>query len=171
MKTTCVWVTCVLSLIGGAISSAFAATATLTGRVTDSTGAVLPGATVTAAHVETNTTVSSVSNRDGFYMLSNLTTGTYRVTVELAGFQTVVKPDVQLHVQDTIALNFELPIGTLTDSVTVQGGAPFVKTTAEVSTLVDRQFVENLPLNGRSIQSLLSLTPGIVLTKVAEDTA
>ncbi len=171
MKTTCVWVTCVLSLIGAPISSAFAATATLTGRVTDSTGAVLPGATVTAANVDTNTTVSSVSNRDGVYALSNLATGTYRVTVELSGFQTIVKPDVQAHVAETITLDFELPVGSVLESVTVHGGAPLVKTTAEVSTLVDRQFVENLPLNGRSFQSLLSLTPGVVLTKATDDAA
>ncbi|HWC20374.1 MAG TPA: TonB-dependent receptor, partial [Terriglobales bacterium] len=74
-------------------------------------------------------------------------------------------PDVTLHVQDTLEINFEMPVGIASDSVTVEGGAPLVNTeSAAVSTLIDRRFVENLPLNGRSFGSLLDLTPGVVLT-------
>jgi len=144
--------------------------ATLSGRVTDPNGLVIAGAKVDATNVETNVTYSSETNGEGFFVISNIPPGRYRVTVEKQGFQMIVKPDVELHVQDTIALNFAMQVGSIVQSVTVESGAPLVKTeTAEVSTLVSRQFVENLPLNGRSFQSLITLSPGVVLTKATTD--
>ncbi|HKZ80595.1 MAG TPA: carboxypeptidase regulatory-like domain-containing protein [Pyrinomonadaceae bacterium] len=140
--------------------------ATLTGRVTDPNGLVIAGAKVDATNVGTNVTFSSETNGEGFFVISNIPPGRYRVNVEKQGFKSIIKPDVELHVQDTIALNFTMQVGSIIQSVMVESGAPLVKTeTAEVSTLVDRQFVENLPLNGRSFQSLITLTPGVVLTK------
>src|SRR5260370_36472831 len=140
--------------------------ATLSGRVTDPNGLVIVGAKVEATNVGTNITFSSETNGEGFFVISNIPPGRYRVTVEKQGFQSIVKPDVELHVQDTISLNFAMQVGSIIQSVMVESGAPLVKTeTAEVSTLVDRQFVENLPLNGRSFQSLIALTPGVVTTK------
>ncbi len=77
----------------------------------------------------------------------------------------MVKPDIVLHVQDVSTINFEMAVGTFSESVTVTGGAPLIDTeSAAVSTVVDRQFAENLPLNGRSFQTLIQLTPGVVLT-------
>ena len=77
------------------------------------------------------------------------------------GFKTIIKPDIILNVQDALSINFTLPVGALLETVTVTGGAPLVNTeNATVSTVVDRQFAENLPMNGRSFQTLIELTPG-----------
>jgi outer membrane receptor protein involved in Fe transport len=91
--------------------------------------------------------------------------GNYRIEASKAGFKTVIKPDVILHVQDVVTINFDMVLGSAAESVTVEGGTPLINTSdASVSTVVDRQFAENLPLNGRSFQTLIQLTPGVVLT-------
>ena len=75
-----------------------------------------------------------------------------------------MKPNVILHVQDTVELNFEMAVGSVSESMTVAGGAPLANTeSAAVSTVIDRNFVESLPLNGRSFNTLLQLTPGVVI--------
>jgi carboxypeptidase family protein/TonB-dependent receptor-like protein len=141
-------------------------TATLTGRVTDSNAAAIVGAKVDANNIDTNLTFSTVTNTEGLFVIPNLPPGRYRIFVQKDGFQTIVKPDVTLHVQDITSLSFSMQPGSLIQSVTIEGGAPLIqKESAAVGTLVDRQFVENLPLNGRSFQSLIALTPGVVLTK------
>src|SRR4029077_8493531 len=77
----------------------------------------------------------------------------------------LIKPDIVLNVQDALAINFTLPIGAASEVVTVVGGAPLINTQdGGVSTVVDRQFAEQLPLNGRSFQTLIELTPGVVPT-------
>ena len=85
--------------------------------------------------------------------------------VTAAGFKVVNVTGLIVNVQDHIEQNFRLQVGSVAESVTVTAGAPLVNTTdATVSTVVDRQFAENLPLNGRSFQTLIQLTPGVVLT-------
>src|SRR5262249_60501123 len=85
--------------------------------------------------------------------------------VEKTGFKKLVKPDVILHVQDENNIDFDLTLGATSDTVTVEAGAPLVNTeSATVSTVIDRTFVENFPLNGRSFQTLIQLTPGVVAT-------
>src|SRR5262245_12615051 len=93
-------------------------TATLTGRVIDSCGGVIPGVKVDATNTETNITVSSETNSEGLYNIPDLPPGTYRVTVQKSTFQTIVKPNVELRVQDVALLNFEMQIGTVTESIT-----------------------------------------------------
>jgi hypothetical protein len=134
--------------------------------VTDANDAVIVGAKVEATNIATQVTYSGETNGEGFFVIANLPTGRYRIVVQKQGFQSVIKPDVDVHVQDVISLNFSMQVGSITQSVTVEAGASLAQTeTAAVDTLVDRQFVENLPLNGRSFQSLIALTPGVVLTK------
>src|SRR5260370_26741968 len=88
-----------------------------------------------------------------------------RANVSKDGFKSIVKADIELHVQDQLSINLALQVGSVMETITVEAGAPLVNTTdASVSTVVDRQFAENLPLNGRSFQSLIQLTPGVVLT-------
>src|SRR4029077_791579 len=102
---------------------------------------------------------------EGIYEVPNLQPGPYRIQVSKSGFKTLIKPDVILNVQNAVTINFKLPIGAASVVVTVEGGAPMMNTTdATVSTVVDRQFAENLPLNGRSFQTLIELTPGVVVT-------
>ncbi len=145
--------------------SAQSTSASLTGRVTDPEKRLIVDAKVVAINVGTNVRHEGATNGSGEYYVTNLPPGTYRIEVEKTGFRTVLKPDVVLHVQDTLEINFEMTLGSVSESITVTGGAPLLNTQdATVSTVVDRQFAENLPLNGRSFQTLIQLTPGVVLT-------
>ena len=137
----------------------------INGLVLDPTNRVIAGAEIVAVNDVTGIQFTTKSNDEGIYVLPNLPPGPYRLQVSKVGFKTIIKPDIVLNVQDALSINFTLPIGALLETVTVTGGAPLVNTeNATVSTVVDRQFAENLPLNGRSFQTLIELTPGIVVT-------
>jgi hypothetical protein len=139
--------------------------ASLSGRVTDFSKARIVGARVAAISAGTNIRDEATTNAAGEYYLPSLLPGTYRIEVEKAGFKRLIRPDVVLHVQDALDIEFEMTLGSASESITVEGGAPLVNTeSATVSTVVDRTFAENLPLNGRSFQSLIELTPGVVVT-------
>src|SRR5271165_64656 len=144
--------------------------ASITGRVTDPSKAVIADAKVAAINADTNVRYEGATNASGDYYLTNLPPGSYRIEIEKTGFQKLIKPDVILHVQDALEINFEMTLGSASESITVEAGAPVVNTeSAAVSTVVDRTFVDNLPLNGRSFQTLILLTPGVVLTAAAFD--
>jgi hypothetical protein len=136
--------------------------ATLSGRVTDSTGAALANASVSVINQSTAVERRTMSNEAGLYVVVGLTPGNYRIVVKHDGFAQFVMTDVILHVQDSVAENCEMRVGSVSESMTVKADTVKVNTeSAEVSTVVDRQFVENMPLNGRSFQSLIELTPGV----------
>jgi hypothetical protein len=140
-------------------------TATLAGRVDDPTGGVVPGTKVQATNVDTNVSYYGETNDVGAYRIPGLPPGHYRMIIEKPGFAKIVKPGIELHVQDVITVNFQMRVGSVSESVTVESGSPVLNTeSAAVSTVVDRQFAENLPMNGRSFQTLIQLTPGVVLT-------
>jgi Carboxypeptidase regulatory-like domain len=133
--------------------------------VTDPTKAVIVDAKVAAINAGTNVRDESATNDSGEYYFTNLPPGSYRIEIEKAGFKKLIKPDVMLHVQDALAIDFEMTLGSGSETIAVEGGAPVVNTeSAAVSTVIDRTFVDNLPLNGRSFQTLILLTPGVVLT-------
>ena len=139
--------------------------ATITGRVTDSQGLVVPGAQVQATNILTNISYVGETNQDGLYRITNLPPGEYRVIVQKQGFASIAKPGLELHVQDIITLNFSMQVGSVTQTIMVEGGTPLINTeSAAVGTVVHRQFAENLPLNGRSFNTLFQLTPGVVIT-------
>ncbi len=138
---------------------------TVSGIVLDPSGAVIVGADIVIINDATGVQYSSKTNSNGIYVVTNLPPGPYRIQVSNSGFKTLIKPDIVIHVQDALAINFTLPIGAASEVVTVQGGAPLINTQdAAVSTVIDREFVESLPLNGRSFNVLLQLTPGVVIT-------
>src|SRR5713101_5397546 len=138
--------------------------AAVTGLVTDPNGRSVPGVTVLITNVSTNVTSRTVTNDQGIYRIPSLQPGIYRITVDKDGFKSIVKSGVELHVQDVASINFELQIGSVNETVTVEAGGLVVNTTdASVSTVVDRQFAENIPMNGRSFQTLIQLTPGVVV--------
>src|SRR6267143_2759641 len=139
--------------------------ATLSGRVSDPTGAAVVGAEVVLTNVETNVEQRTKTNGAGLYVFTGVHPGMYRVAAVSTGFKTLIKENLVLHVQDELAENFSLSLGAVAESVTVNANDIHINTTdATVSTVVDRQFAENLPLNGRSFQTLIELTPGVVLT-------
>jgi hypothetical protein len=137
---------------------------TISGIVIDPTGAAIWGAEVLVVNDATRVQYPSRTNDEGIYLIASLPPGSYRLQVSKPGFNTIIKPDITLNVQDALALNFTLPLGAVSEIVTIQGGAPLVNTeSAAVGTVIDRQFVDNLPLNGRSFNTLLQLTPGVVI--------
>lgn len=139
--------------------------ASLAGRITDQSKALIMEAKVTAISADTSAEYDVTSDALGVYNLANLPPGLYRLEVAKPGFKKLVKPDVVLHVQDVLTIDFELQVGSTSETIQVEAGAPIINTdSATVSTLVDNRLVENLPLNGRSFSSLLNLTPGVVLT-------
>ncbi len=147
------------------LSVAQSESGSLAGIVSDPKGALVPDSDVTATRTETNTAITTKTNGSGVFAFPSLQPGHYRVQVRATGFKEVVLKDVEVHVQDKLQRNFSLEIGTASEVVNVEGGIEPINTQdATVSTVVDRQFAENLPMNGRSFQTLIELTPGVVLT-------
>src|SRR5882672_4728571 len=169
MRKVAVIVILLLASCGGVLR-AQSTNGSIAGRVTDPSRAVIVDAKVAAISVDTNVHYEGVTNGSGEYYLTNLPPRNYRIEIEKTGFQKLIKPYVILHVQDALAIDFVMTVGSVLESITVQTGAPMVNTeSAAVSTVVDRTFVEHLPLNGRSFQTLFMLTPGAVVTVTAFD--
>ena len=136
---------------------------TINGLVLDPSGQLIVGAEIIAVNDVTGIQYSTKTNDAGVYVLPNLPPAPYRLQVSKVGFKTIIRPDIVLNVQDALSINFTLPIGALLETVTVQGGAPILNTTdGSVSTVVDQNYVANMPLNGRSFQDLILLSPGVV---------
>jgi hypothetical protein len=139
--------------------------ASITGVVYDATKSAIEGAQVTVLNVQTGVRTEGKTNVSGAYVVIELIPGTCRVEVEKQGFKAIVQDGLTLHVQDNLQLNFHMAVGSVSESVTVTGGVVGVDTTdATVSTVIDRQLIANMPMNGRSFQSLINLTPGVALT-------
>lgn len=140
-------------------------TATVSGQVVDPSGLNIAGAQIKLVDIDRDTSADTTTNSAGLYTFPSVKPGRYRIEVTAVGFKVVDVTDLIVNVQDHIEQNFRLQVGSVAESVTVTAGAPLVNTTdGTVSTVVDRQFAENLPLNGRSFQTLIQLTPGVVLT-------
>src|SRR5713226_3669124 len=139
--------------------------AAVSGLVTDPQGRAVVNTAIVLTNVNTGVAYQTKTNGEGIYRVNGLQPGIYRANVSKDGFKSIVKADIEFHVQDQLSINFALQLGSVMETITVEAGAPLVNTTdAAVSTVVDRQFAENIPLNGRSFQSLIQLTPGVVLT-------
>src|SRR5260370_38320081 len=137
--------------------------ATLSGVVVDPSGKVITDAAIEILNDATGVHYASKTNGAGIYTVSILPPGQYRAQVSKVGFKTLIKPGIILNVQSALALNFTLPIGATSESITVEAGSSMINTTdTSVSTVSDRKFVENIPLNGRSFQYLISMTPAVV---------
>jgi Carboxypeptidase regulatory-like domain/TonB dependent receptor/TonB-dependent Receptor Plug Domain len=154
----------ILSLASATICSAQSPSGTISGIVFDPSGGIVAGADILIVSDTTSVQYPAKTDGEGIYLVANLPPGPYRIQVSKIGFKTIIKPDIVIHVQDALAINFRLPLGAVSEIVTVQGGTPLVNTeSGSVSTVIDRQFVENLPMNGRSFNTLLQLTPGVVI--------
>lgn len=136
-------------------------TGRIEGIVTDDSGAPLPGATVTALNVETNQTRVAVSDSGGSYTITPLPVGEYRVSVELSGFRASVTA-VTLRVNQVARIDVSLELGAIAETMTVTAEAPLIeKSTSHISTIIEEEQVENLPLNGRNFTQLATLVPGV----------
>src|ERR1051325_3973796 len=141
------------------------ATATLSGAVEDEQGAVIPGVTVAILNVDTSLRREATTSESGSFTFTLLPPGRYTITGQRQGFSPIRVENIVLNVGDQKSLQIQLKAGDVNAQVTVDSNAELVRTDGSVGTVVDRQFVANIPLNGRSFNTLLELTPGIVLVK------
>src|SRR6266478_5445021 len=138
-------------------------TATLSGVIQDPNGRVVPDVEVAATRIETGTVVTTKTNGAGIYFFTALEPGYYHLMVRKPGFKEIAIKEFQLYLQDKLEQNFSLEIGSVSETVTVEARAPLLNTTdGSVGTTLDQTFVSNMPLNGRSFQDLILLTPGVV---------
>jgi hypothetical protein len=146
------------------VSQSFAQTGSVSGLVTDASGAVVAGATVTAVANTTGTARDILTGSGGGYTLVNLQPSTYTVTVEKSGFQKAVFNDVNVTVGEVVPLNVKLQVGTATTEINVNAvtEAPVETDTYQLSTIIDSQAINNLPLILRDPYQLVLLSPGVV---------
>jgi hypothetical protein len=137
--------------------------ATLTGIVSDQSGAPVPGTTVTATKQDTNVAYTTVSNEAGNYTLTSLPLGTYVVKAELSGFKTTVTKPIQVEAKQIMRLDFTLDLGSIQESIEVTARLSVLQTeSATVGTVISGTTVNALPLNGRNTGQLALLQPGAV---------
>ena len=145
--------------------SLFAQSATITGSVEDSAGAAIRKAEVRIVEITQGTTRTTQTNDEGSFNAPFLNPGLYRIYVQAPGFSTAVSEKLTLTVDQTLVFTVKLEVGKIQQQVTVEAGSHMLDTTATtVSTLVDQQFIQNMPLNGQSIQNLVAITPGVQRT-------
>ena len=137
--------------------------ATLSGTVTDPTGAVVVGARVVIENMATEITRNSVTDKDGLYNAPNLIPGTYEVTVSAPGFSTAARKNITLNVGGSQVIDVQMKAGEVTTEVEVVQSAPLLQLgSSELTSVVDATTVRELPLNGRSWTDLATLQPGVV---------
>jgi hypothetical protein len=158
-----IWGILVLLLVFSTSSYAQSVTATLTGTVEDQNGAVIGGANISLTDAEKGTQRLTTSSHEGNFIFALIPPGKYSLTATAPGF-TPIEMKVVLNVNDQVALRIQLNVGPINQTILVADQS-LVDESPAVGTVVDNQFVQNIPLNGRSFQSLISLTPGVVVTK------
>ena len=151
-------------LLSAGTAAAQTNTGEISGVVHDSQGGILPGATVSAEHVETGTKVERVTDERGRYFLPSLRVGSYVITTELAGFRRVLRSGVVVQLGQTLSLDFTLDIGGVTEEVNVTADVPLLQAAnAEISDVIENRVVMQLPLNGRNFLALAQLSDGVVM--------
>src|SRR5262245_29312598 len=141
------------------------ATAQISGTVKDQSGAVLPGTEITATQTETGITRNTISNETGSYVLSNLAVGPYRLEVALPGFRTYVQTGIVLQVNSNPVINAVLEVGQVAEQVEVQANASLVETrSVGVGSVIENERILELPLNGRQVTDLITLSGAAVQT-------
>jgi len=140
------------------------ASGALTGVVRDPSGAAIPGATVSVTDLSSGRQRSGLSSSDGVYTVASLSPGDYRVSVVLAGFKTVTHDGIRMRTGEVTRIDFDMSIGAVIDTVTVSADASSLRSEqASLGHVVERQRIEQLPLNGRTFVLLAALAPGVAL--------
>jgi hypothetical protein len=157
------WLALLAVLLHGSLASAQTGTSRITGVVKDASGAVVPGVTIVATHEETGIHQQTVTTEAGLFVFPSLPVGSYTVKAELSGFRSVTRQQIILTVGADVNLDFTLEPGSLEEAVVVTGDSPIVQTTeSSLSTLVAKETIVTLPLNGRNPLHLIGLVPGVV---------
>ncbi len=141
----------------------YAQTAEVGGAVQDPSGAVIPKASVEFRNQDTGIRRQTTSNGDGYYHITGVDPGKYDATVQAKGFKTLTRENITFQVGDKSQIDFKMQVGDTGQTVTVDGSGLTINTTdGSVSTVIDQKFVENIPLNRRSFQDLISMTPELL---------
>src|SRR5258705_9869364 len=163
VRDVCVGV--LILLLTAAAASAQLSTAELSGRVTDTSGAVLPGVTVTMTQTATQATRTAIPDADGTYVISTPPTGPYRLEVSLQGFRSYVQNGIVLQVGATPTINVPLELGNVAETITVEGAAPLIDVKSSgIRDVVENERIVELPLQGRQVTDLIVLAGGAVNT-------
>ncbi len=159
------WRVALLLLALAVMTSAQEFRGALTGKITDPTGAALPGASVSLKNIETNISATATANGDGIYSFPLLQPGKYQVAVTQQGFKSVQRNGVEVRVADRLTLDIQLEIGSATESVTVVGDSPALETgSVTTGTVISSQEISELPLTEGTAYQLATLAPGIAYT-------
>ncbi|HEY7499985.1 MAG TPA: TonB-dependent receptor [Vicinamibacterales bacterium] len=151
-----------LSFAAPALAQGGGATTSLSGTVTDASGAIIPGANVAVKNAATGTTFETVTNESGYFSVPALDPGTYTVTVTLMGFKTAVVNDVRVNASTPATVKVAMAVGGLTDTIVVQGGAEIIQTTTPaVTSTIDTNQILKIPTGSRSALEFVTLLPGI----------
>ena len=161
-RTTVVLVVVAITVLIPVASFGQTATATLSGVVADDSDAVLPDATLRLLNVDTAVSRTTTANAGGSFTFPFVIPGRYTLRAERDGFAPAELANIVLSVGDHLSLRVRLKLGNVADAVSVVGEARPLTQSGTVATTIDRLFVENLPMNGRTFQSLIQLTPGAV---------
>jgi hypothetical protein len=162
------WATAFLAigfvLISGIQAHGQAGSGDITGEVRDASGGLVAGAKITLQRMETQETYSTVSTDGGVYSFSSLKPGTYRVSVEVAGFKKSVREGIVVSTGNTARVDLQVLVGDLSELITVTGDASPLKTeSATLAQTIDAQEIPALPLNGRTFINLIALAPGVAV--------
>lgn len=159
------------ALLVGAADSRLVAQGTIgsiLGTVTDESGSVIPGATVTTRNTGTGAIQVTTTDTQGRYRIPALPVGDYEVQTELQGFQTVIRTGIRLSAGADVVVDFSVPIGQVAESLTVTAAAPLVNTTsASLGVVIEAVQMRELPLNGRNFEELVQLAPGVNVSRGA----
>jgi Carboxypeptidase regulatory-like domain len=137
--------------------------ATATGTVSDTTGAAIPGASVTLTATETGVVQKTETNGAGLYRIGGLIPGVYGISIIKDGFQSVTQQHIEIHVGETATLNYSMTLGSVKETVTVSAtGVILDESTSTVGQVIDDRQIQDTPLNGRNVMNLLALAPGVV---------
>ena len=159
------WLMMLLVVTLGAPAAAQDTTGTITGQVKDPSGSVVPGATVIARHVGTNAETAVTTDQTGTYVVPRLPIGNYELTAALAGFRTIRRTGLELHVADRLRVDVTIQPGAISETVTVVGVSPTIQTeSSDISTLINSTQISQMPLNGRNIVQLIAMQPGVSST-------
>lgn len=152
-----------------ALTAAQSATVTLSGFVADENGGYIPNTEIEVLNNATALLRKTKTNGEGYFTVPLLPPGNYSLTARSDGFAVIHHPSITLNVNDSLTTLIRMKPGSINDTITITGEPLLLKNSPVVGTVVDRQFAENLPLNGRSFQSLINITPGVVLTETGDN--